>query len=240
MNPPYADNLIASSSSEYYCTMMSGTGIVYFSWDYRDVDGDYAKKFRFQVSTGANGTGTIVVDRTFPVSYPPGRNQQQSVFVKQYPLSDSIIFNAPYYWRVMVEDVTGLSSNWISYDPNNNGIPNSYTKTGHPAPAPAFEFSSNALFPYEVYFRDISYVCYNNDGPISCRDLTNGYTWNFGDNSAEDNTPGDVFHRYSSLGTYPASLRICDDIGCCTKDQDVPVRTQGGSGLPNWREISPF
>ncbi len=217
-----------------------------FSWRYIDPDNDKEKKFIFQVSTNSNFTlGSIIVNRTSDnLYYDSGSENLQTVLVYQNPPlatdgSGFLNYNTPYYWRVMVYDVTGLDSGWV----NGNG----FTVDGHPAPYPEFvvRARSSDLNPGNfVYFGDRS-ICYDNSGPRSCvrndSECYGGhcYTWQFGDGS-NSNTLGYAVHTYRASNTTPGywvSLNVCDEITCCSKGHLVPI---GGNDLPNWKEVSPF
>lgn len=242
-NPPTALNLRSVAGS--YCTGIQGSGLAYFQWNYSDPDNDNEKQFELQIDDNSNFSSPEV-DRLFVIygNINSGDLQQQLIQVKTIPttpLGDYIKYSTPYYWRVKVQDQRGADSGWIVYS-------GSYTfEYSHPAPSPGFAFTPANPQPAEnVAFTDNLSVCYNNSGLVSCRALTNCiggkcYTWNFGDSSPLNYTMGNVSHTYGAAGTYPVSLRICDDISCCYAVNNVIVGTpSGGKGVPQWKEISPF
>ena len=118
--------------------------------------------------------------------------------------------------------------------------------TGHPAPSPEFKFTpSNPAPGTLINFNDIS-ICYSNSGPYECKSTNpitsalNGYTWQFDDGSPLNTTVGDVTHTYATEKvSYNVGLTVCDEVNCCNIKHLVPVKIEG-SGLPNWKEISPF
>lgn len=57
----------------------------------------------------------------------------------------------------------------------------------------------------------------------------------------DDNTIGDPpQHTYPLSKTYYSSLKVCDNLGCCTKNKAIPVKPKGAKDLPQWKEVSPF
>ena len=71
------------------------------------------------------------------------------------------------------------------------------------------------------------------------------YTWNFNDPNSGVNNPntlytmGNVNHMYSQVKAsgYMSSLKICDEIGCCTSYENIPVKNKNSQELPVWKEI---
>jgi hypothetical protein len=169
---------------------------------------------------------------------------------------DYINYNTKYYWRVRVRDQKGMWSvatgnGWFSYnDPSDaDGDGNTHTYTfeySHPAPSPGFTYSSSTTKPpVNVSFVDGLSTCYNDSGLVPCKDLINCidgycYTWNFADGSPVSHTKGPVSNTYTATGNYPVSLRICDDIYCCSTWNTVTVGANAGKSVPQWQEISPF
>jgi len=142
-------------------------------------------------------------------------------------------------------------------DPDGDGHANTYTfEYAHPSPVPAYTYSPTYPTPTAtVSFTDKS-ICYSTTGILAggCKGLTNCsgghcYTWNFGDsgfNSDPTNNPpivytaGDVTHVYTQSKTFASTLKICDDLGCCTAARKIPVQNAGSQDLPSWKEVSPF
>ncbi|HOW57821.1 MAG TPA: PKD domain-containing protein [Smithellaceae bacterium] len=266
---PSADNLQALEGS--YCTGIAGTGMAIFRWRYIDASGDREMRFQIQIDDDSSFASPSVDRIYENLSMNSGSTNEQIVFVKPDPvddycdvyglpssLCDHIAYGETYYWRVKVWDSNGGASAWI------NGVRYGFPKT-HPAPNPQFDIlgydSTNPPRPGDtVVFRDHTSFCWNADGdPFACKTLTssqctaasdeNGdgrrdcYVWDFGDGtfgyglSAE----GTRSHVYQNAGTYVATLRICDETGCCINSVNLNVKTnKGDSGLPDWREISPF
>ncbi|OGZ70163.1 MAG: hypothetical protein A2904_00215 [Candidatus Staskawiczbacteria bacterium RIFCSPLOWO2_01_FULL_33_9] len=240
-DPPYADQLASGPGSP--CTGIQGTGIAYFQWRYQDTEGDTEKKFILQIDDNSDFSSPEV-ERSFDnLSYPAGTLNQQVVLVKTIPTTpygDYIKYNVDYYWRVMVEqNAPILSSNWIV-------ATQTFIMTGHPSPSSEFTYTPFNPAPGTlINFTDLS-ICYSNSGPYSCKSTNpitsapNGYTWNFGDGSPNSTTVGDVTHTYNSTQpSYTAGLTVCDEVNCCIIEHPIPVRIPG-SGLPNWKEVSPF
>ncbi|MDP3883320.1 MAG: PKD domain-containing protein, partial [Candidatus Staskawiczbacteria bacterium] len=230
--PPIVDGLQADDGP--YCTGIPGAGIAKFSWRYSDDYGDQ-QSFSLQISTDDN-FDNIVVSRS-----SLGSAKQQSVFVTTNPSAGKIMYNTPYYWRVKAWDQDGLDSGWVhSSGTYTYGYP-------HPAPVPLYTISDNPVLNEPVEFTDVSW-CY---GGLPCKDLLtsetctaaadrNCYTWNFGDRSPLDYTPGNTSHIYTNKGAYASGLWVCDDIGCCSYSRGVNVRSGKDNELPWWKEISPF
>ena len=256
--PPYAENLISGLDSP--CTGIQGAGISHFVWKYGDVEGDTEKKFILQIDDSEDFSSPEVFRTYDNLSYPAGALNEQTVLVKAIPtipFGDYLNYNVFYYWRVMVqENGTNLYSDWTYYDrangTTNPDLKTTFMMTGHPAPSPIFTFSPPNPIPGQaVDFTDLS-VCYDNNGPYLCKNITpstcvggsnNCYTWNFGDGSSLDHTipdPAIVTHSYVATGTYSSYLKVCDELYCCSVPKNIPVRTAGAKETPNWKEISPF
>jgi len=253
---PYADHLQVSDG--YYCTGIAA-GVATFKWVYNDENCDNEKMYQLQISTNGNfDTEDIIINKIVSTSSIKcgGQNQvpiyvllasQGNITSGCAPDCNHINYGSPYYWRVRVWDLTNKDSEWVEYA-NSVSIPkNTYTYSyEHPAPIVIYNVSDNATPGIPVQFTDIS-QCYNNSGFVyacsntnSATGTHNGYTWTFGDNSATNNSVGFTTHTYVSQKTFTSSLKVCDEVGCCTGWKNVEVSADKAGELPQWKEISPF
>lgn len=225
--------------SQGYCGYGTGTGLVYFAWDY---SGTYNESTSYlQISEESNFNSLQVSIQ--------GTSNSRTVSVVTNPSLDEIGFNKTYYWRVKVTDTQGNDSGW------ENGVP--FTTTPHPWPSPAFTPSPSPTVlsnnTAQVNFTDSS-KCYkpNDTAQYSCKDLTpTTYGWWFkvpyntsdipayiSSHPSDSTTKGDTSYVYNAAGTYAPALKVCDDAGCCTATGNVIIRSS--SNVPEWQEISPF
>jgi hypothetical protein len=51
---------------------------------------------------------------------------------------------------------------------------------------------------------------------------------------------GSVTHIYTTGNNYKTSLRICDEVGCCSAQKPIGVVAGSANTLPIWKEVSPF
>ncbi len=244
-NPPTATNLSVADSS--YCTGIQGDGLEYFSWTYGDVNASPESQFQFEITTTNDPNFFApVVNRTFSnLSNPSGTINQQSVLVGLAAAPDAIVYNTPYIWRVIVYDSSSpaLNSGWVQAS-------GTYTKTGHPAPSPSFTYSpASPTTGKAVTFTNTS-ICYNNAGQSGIQ-YCSSFTWNLGDTSCSPQTSctttslTNPSHVYSAAGTYNVTLNAYDNTGafCQVANANLAVSpaTPGTpSGLPSWKEVSPF
>jgi len=238
--------ILNGANTKDYCAVGQGAGYEYFGWNYADPDNNPELRFQFQADNNSDFSSLEINNDVTGLSNPNGTYNSQSAIVSLTPTIGQIAFNtAYYYWRVKVYDNQGADSGWY-YGGTTTTPPGASFKTAsHPWPTPAFNFSpSTPLINKVVSFTESS-VCYdanNNSQPCSAIGTTT-YLWTFGDGSicdsgADINCKGNVSHTYTSSGTYAVTLKVCDDLRCCSITNNVPVKTS--EGVPGWSEISPF
>jgi len=264
-NQPVVYNL--SSTAGSYCTGIQGVGIAYFQWYYLDPQSKTQYQYEIQIDDNSDFSSPEVDRIAYYTGTPSGSQQQQLVLVKQVattPGCDYINYSTTYYWRVKVKNSAKVDSGWIYYN-GGYGVSvqesqTSYTyEYAHPSPVPAYSYAPSAPAPTTlVNFTDSS-ICYDNTSLISCADLTdclggNCYTWSLGDSGSnsdpatnppvvyytEGNIPASIAHTYTQAATFGTSLKVCDDIGCCTAAKNINVQSTTGKDLPSWKEVSPF
>lgn len=251
-NKPIAHTL--SSLAGNYCTGLNGMGIAYFKWYYLDPGAKKQTQYTIQIDNNSDFSSPEVNRTVYYTNVASGSLQQQLILVKQLETSpgcDFITYNTTYYWRVKVKNTAGVESSWIYH----NGSYGTATSPGtsytyeyaHPAPVVAYSIPETTSPGSETAFSDSS-LCYTNGGtsPQACSAIAQSYLWDFGDagyNSAyasTDTTMGSVTHIYTTANDYITSLKICDDIACCTAQKPITVVAGSGTALPKWREVSPF
>lgn len=222
---PYANNLGFSNGQ---CSGIPGSGIVNFSWDYQEFNGNNQSKFQFQLALSSDPNfSSPIINRTFDnLSNPPNTQNQQSVMINLVNVNDTILYNTPYIWRVKVWNSANNISDWIL------GAP--YQKTGHPDPYVDFTFSPlNPNAKTMATFVNNS-VCYNASGSNACQ----SYSWNFGDgNTSSVYSPTNT---YDTQGNFNIILKTYDEFGFCQTNQSINVNSAINYNLPVWKEISPF
>jgi len=250
--PPEADSL---NIKPVYCGYGAGVGSISFKWTYNDADNDLETSFDFQVYD--NEDGSPVWDKTVDnLSNPSGTSNEQQLSVVSGEQVGKLNFGKTYYWKVRVHNDHG-SSAWTTSEDN-------FTTPAHAYPFPSFVLSP-ASAPLVngrlmVSFIDLS-TCYNTDGTqyhcwcpendnppyVLCTDAqrnNNTYEWQFGDGSSDIVKKGNNFHVYTPAPAtplpkiYSPTLTVTDDAGYCTAEGSV--RITNPSGVPDWREISPF
>lgn len=217
-----------------YC-YLPGSGLLSFSWIYYDSDNNPETRSHLQIDDSP-----IFDSPEINVDYiGDSPTNSHSLVVSANPTEGQLPFNESnktYYWRVKVYNNLGLNSGWIDGEP--------FKTEPHPWPNTEFSFSPSApRVNQKVSFTDKS-LCYTDaqGTPYYCKNTNplsnelNTYAWAFGD-STTSNTIGDTSHTYNSSKTYPVSLKICDEIGCCSDTGDVKT---SGVTAPEWREVSPF
>jgi len=248
-----------------YCTGIQGTGIAYLSWIYLDPNEKNQSQYEIQIDDNSDFSSPEVDRIVYYTNLGSSSYQQQLVLVKQTPTTagcDYITYNTEYYWRVQVKNSSGVSSDWTYHNGAigtiNSSLQNSYTYGyAHPAPTPAYTYSpTNPVAGKDVDFLDLS-ICYNETNSYYCNENTitttcyDGlcYTWNFGDggfnsnpisNPPTNNVIGNTSHQYTQTRNNMTSLRVCDDISCCTARKNIQLRTYGSQEIPTWKEVSPF
>jgi hypothetical protein len=256
-NRPTASKLkVSIPDSTSVCAGIGGL----FSWEYGDVDNDKEIRFILEINDDPTFENTSEIrEMVSEILFAPGTTNRQSVYVASPGklINNSINYNMPYYWRVMVTDEHGLDSEWTYFNGNeNNGTivktnAEQYTFAGHSAPSPQFIDPTNPVPLNESILFDDKSICYSETGPYDCylknpKNEYNNYNWWFGDAVAPYNLPadssqvGDVSHTYTKTST-GVTLQVCDELGqCCDKFHTLKVKTSTGQGGGIWKEISPF
>jgi hypothetical protein len=256
-HPPYVTNMQVAPTN---CWPVKGQSRAYFSWLYMDQDLDHEISFELQIDNDSDFDSPEVSRIFTGLSYPSGTTNTQSVDVKYTPISDYgdfINFNEDYYWRVRVQDATGLFSSWTYYNENTGTFGATTTAPGieyrypssHPDPWVDFGVSpTSAQIGENVNFLSSALshpsTCYRiNAGqiePYYCEQGESDWLWDFGDESSST-AVSYTSHSYSQNGEYPIDLYITDDQGVtCSARNGVSITNLGSQETPNWREISPF
>jgi len=246
-----------SSDSGSYCTGIPGIGIAGFYWTYTDIDCDKEKAFQFQVDDDSNLDDAPIINYIANNLYWGECSSdevvvpnEQSPLVSLTPNPNALLrYGTPYYWRVKVFDARGLDSGWSPTQSFTMGWE-------HPAPNPYYTVvPPSPGKDVEVTFNGASSTCYDTAQYYCSENSSNTFTWWFGDpHSPDPYSPnyypsGDASgvsttHIYTNDGRYQSYLKVCDEVNgeirCCYNNRLVPVGDQDGSGLPDWREISPF
>jgi len=229
-------------------------GIAYFKWYYLDPGARRQTEYTIQIDDSSSFSSPEVNRTVYYTNAASGTQQQQLVLVKQLattPGCDYITYNTAYYWRVKTKNTAGVESDWIYY----NGLYGTTTSPGntytyeytHPAPVVAYSIPEQTSPGAETPFTDSS-LCYISGGtaPQACSAIAQSYLWNFGDTGynaaypSTDTTMGSVTHIYTTGNDYTTSLRICDEVGCCSAQKPIGVVAGSANTLPIWKEVSPF
>ena len=171
-NPPLAYNLRVEQS---YCG-----AITTFRWDYSDAEGEPQYQYQLQMSTINDDPSTPVDEFKDGLVYNTGvvLGTTNSIIVPVYlasirspgecnlsqPCNGFINYNVPYYWRVKVWDIDGVSgfpvaSDWAYYqDTHTFDPPNNYNKDGYPTYADDKDGDEYTYtYPYEHPHPGVSY-----------------------------------------------------------------------------------
>ena len=241
---PSVGSLVVGTQ-ENYC---SSLGYVTFQWIYSDAESDAQTYWEIQISTGIhNFDANMVLDSKVAGSantaiIPMSTSPTSSCA----PICSYINYGTHYYWRVKVWQNDGQASDWIYYTNPTSSPVNTYIYPyAHPGPLVSYTYVPpiNIVPGATVTFIDSS-ICYYNDGSsYACSaGVSNTYTWWFerASNTTSDiTTKSNPSHVYVSPGPYTTKLTVCDDIDCCSKIQNITVKTNVNS-VPQWWEISPF
>jgi len=241
--PP--ETMLVSSSGLDYCSA-SGAYYVRFTWNYSCDKPEQV--FKFQVEDKATVDSTKAFNSPEINNTVSGDSNSQSAIVSASQNTGSLAFNTEYYWRVSVCDTPNDCSPWY-YGSTTQTFPGTSFKTSlHAWPSVIFSITppipiiaKPVLFADSNALQSIQSTCYDNsNNPYYCgKDKTEAtYAWNFGDGNTS-NSVGNVYHAYANAGIYPVtSLKICDDLGCCSATSKVTVKTS--LNTPQWKEVSPF
>lgn len=233
--PPTINNLLISTD---FCPTAPATLPIFFSWNYNDYEGDAQQSFQFQIDDSSNFSSPIV---NATVQSPANPNQQSVNVIVNGNEINSLLFNKPYYWRVLACQVTvnpSLKSctSW-TYD-SGGAAPNNATTTAPGAvyntilyPGPYVNFTYTGTSP-AVQFTNQS-ACYDIDG------VCNSYLWNFGDGVTS--TVKNPSHTYPASQTYSVNLQVTDGSPKkCSISKNVNAPNFAITAKVRWKEISTY
>ncbi|MCX6721643.1 MAG: PKD domain-containing protein, partial [Candidatus Staskawiczbacteria bacterium] len=261
---PYVESL---SVANVDC-INSGSGAcsTWIGWTYVDgsaqkgQESDCESRYQLQVSTNADYSSPVIDYTTTDLSslqFSNHRTNNSQILTtagsSTNPIQDTLAFNQTYYWRVQAYDckttqagceagywdstVKSCGTKWMSGQ--------SFTTASHAYPTCNFSATVSAplvnnLANNVVTFADSS-ICYagSTNIPGSCSSAA--YTWSFGDGTG-GSAVGSTSHNYANITKYPTketvTLKICDDVGCCTASTNVVIKTS--QNVPTSKEISPY
>jgi hypothetical protein len=170
----------AMTSAGYDLSLCCGNDIHgYLIWDFTDPDpGDFQKQYRVQLWKGADETGTLLIDETVISTE------------KKYQIDTGIIeYGESYHFKPTTWDSAGAINN-----------PSATNTFNLPGPAMSADFSWNPAIPEAGQTIDF----FNNPGAFP----PYGWSWDFDDDSVEDDNVQNPSYIFASAGNYDVTLKV--------------------------------
>jgi len=209
---PTATNLSVVSNN--YCSNSNH----YFSWTYSDPDNNNESRFQLQVDNNSNFSSPEI-NRNYPgLSNPSPTTNNQVVLVSVSSITDKLIYNTTYYWRVNVYDSNGAESGWVTGP--------SFTTEKHQYPLVNFDWlPSNPSQGEDVLFTDQSTV-YGGSSKSA-------WSWIFTDGNPASSSQQNPTTQFNFTEDKQVTLQVTDsDNYSCSISKTVNVQSE----LPGWQE----
>lgn len=214
--PPTAENLSVDASSSFIICGETLGSRAKFSWSFVD-PGDSQSAYQIQISTTSNFSSIFLDTGQVP--------SQSSEFLLQRPYYPLLEWGQHYYWRLMVWDSHGASSDWI--------LGPEFDTPSHSYPTVDFSFKPQKPTINEVVEFINNSKCYTLEGTTTC----SSFSWTFVGGNPNSSNLENPTTTFITIGPHDVSLRVTDPENYqCTATTTIYATFP----LPFWKEIPPF
>lgn len=191
-----------------------------FSWEYYSAGGVSQSSYSVEIDDDSDFSSALSFT-TDGLNNPSPTTNSETAVVSTSPVFGQLAYNTNYYIQIMVEDLNGESSGWLSGTP--------FTTQGHPSPS--INFSQSPIRPSageDTQFIDLTNVF---GGTIIAV-----WSWIFEDGIPPTSSLEEPMMKFNTKGEKQVTLQVTDSDGySCSESKPVNI----ADPLPGWKEIIP-
>jgi hypothetical protein len=235
--PPYIES--AEISSQQYCNISPGEGLISFEWTYNDKEGDRQSHYHLQIATDS-GFNNIVVDREIPQVVESNKEGSSGVLIvpenpNAYSKCKSGVYKGlcleygkSYYWRVRVKAAEPKDQQtWSGWQLGSQG--QSFTTPSHAYPWVDFSWTPETPSTGEI-------VQFFGTSTVYGGATISSWDWTFPNGNPQNSSNQNATTTFTYTGSKTVTLTVTDSDGfSCSKEKMISIQMP----LPGWQEVPP-